>query len=102
MKFYTYNNATIARDELNNYINLIENYKEIDLNTWVVKNYVITGSINGVIKRLDNCPFPYETLNHSNNRKIIKNILLGPPKDELHKMIKSHYISKYIRKKSQL
>lgn len=39
-------------EELQNYIDLIDNYEIISLNNWVIKNYAMTNNIQKVIGML--------------------------------------------------
>lgn len=89
MKFYPYKNAVIERDKLNTFILLVDNYNVETFENWVIKQYAITGSINGIIKNLPSCPF--STKHIVNNREYIKSIILNTSKDKLHNLVQKQY-----------
>ena len=88
-KFMSYKEAKKLRDELTNYIELIDDYKVTNLDTWIIKNYALTNSIAGVIKNarieVDRSE-PY-LVNHQSIAETIRK----SPSDDLHNIVRKGY-----------
>lgn len=96
-KLLTYSQAKKQINLLQNYIDLIENYNDtISKDNWIIKQYALSNSISKVIKASneDISPFlPFEL-----DRDYVKKVILdNKDNDELQKLLKSAYLTRYKR-----
>lgn len=92
----TYEKAKEEMQHLQKYIHLIENYNITNIEGFIIKNYAITNSSSSVIKLFNS---DRQELNCPNlSRDFIFEVIKSPPKDELHKIIRSAYIKKYTKR----
>ncbi|GEM_PF-1610030 len=98
-RFLTLEKAEKEVALLNEYISLVNNYKVHDVNHWIIKNYALTNSIAGVIKKSlkDNT---LETYNTIITREMVLEVLRAKPHDDLHKVVSNGYFKKIKKNKS--
>lgn len=92
----TYEKAKKEVQFLQNYIQLIENYKVTNLEQFIIKNYAITNSSSSVIKLFNS--YDHESSYCDLSREYIFEVIKSPPKDELHKILRNAYKRKYTKK----
>jgi len=92
LQFYTYEKALLERNNLNNYINLIEGYNPDTFEKWVVYQYAFQGSIIGVVRQLNHSKYIFDS--SISNKVLVKTIITGPTIDSLHSHVKKHYNKK--------
>lgn len=93
-----------AKDEikrLQNYVSLAESYEETTLESWVIKEYAYTNSIEEIVNRANE-----KDLTHNGkliDREFIIQVINGKASDELHRLLRSGYRLKIkpIKKRSQ-
>ncbi|WP_462421307.1 hypothetical protein [Salinicoccus sp. Marseille-QA3877] len=92
MKFLTYDEAINQIYTLQEYVQLVNDYEEKDLKTYVIKTYTETGSIVGIVRKsVKENSFYKEQLNFEK----VKNIILSDSKnDALHRIVKKAYKEK--------
>lgn len=92
----TYEKAKREVIYLSRYINLIDNYKIEVLDDWIIHQYAIHSSVSKVIRNSKNENSVYfSQLNFDLlNPSYIKDLIMSPPKDELHKLIKKEFLIK--------
>lgn len=89
----TYEKAKKEVEKLQKYINLIDNYEVDSLEKFIIKNYALTNSSSGVIKKFNaaNIHMKYPPL----SRDYVLGVIKKAPIDELHKIIGNGYRNKY-------
>lgn len=92
-----YDDAKEEMKSIQNYLSLVENYKVNTIFNWIVKQYALTNSIPGVVRRArdeEDHKFFEEV-----DREKVLSVLNSPAVDELHKIVIKGYKAKIRRKK---
>ncbi|HBV23515.1 MAG TPA: hypothetical protein DEB42_07015 [Jeotgalicoccus sp.] len=92
-KLRTYIKAKEERDYLQYYIELIDEYKIKNIETFIIKSYAMSNSTSGVLKDFNENKPIYDT--HILTREYILTVIKGHPIDELHKIIRQSYMKRY-------
>lgn len=93
-KFLKYNNAVELKNELDNFINLVDSYEVHNEADWIIKSYAFTNSIAGVV----NLSLKEKSVYSENiNKDKVLQILNDKPRNELHRIIISGYKKKIRR-----
>ncbi|GIN86995.1 hypothetical protein J6TS2_33810 [Heyndrickxia sporothermodurans] len=74
-------------NELSHYVKLTEEYKPKDLETQIIHEYAIYGSISKVVKSLNQQGYTVK-------KEDITRVLKSKPEDELHSVIRGFYKDK--------
>lgn len=93
-KFLKYENAVELKNELEYFINLVDNYDVHNETDWIIKNYALTNSIAGVVNL--SLKHPSAHSENINKDKVLK-VLNDVPKNELHRIIIRGYKNKIKR-----
>ena len=86
--------ARKIREEMDYFLETYNNYTTKDLHTLVIKQYALTGSIKKVTEKLNVLEYPIEP-------DEVRDIIKSKPKDELHKIVRSYYMTKSKYSKSR-
>lgn len=94
-KLITVPRAQAEIRRLQQYITLVEDYQADTLEKWIIKEYAYTNSITEVVKRAN-------AKGMTLDQDYAKSVLKGKASDNLHKMLKTGYMSRLKPKKERL
>lgn len=95
IKLITVPRAEAKIRRLQQYITLVEDYQADTLKKWIIKEYAYTNSITEVVKRANAKGMILD-------QAYAKSVLKGTAGDELHRMLRSGYLTRLIPKKERL
>lgn len=88
-KLITVQQAKNKVKELQEYIDLVENYQADTLDKWIIKEYGYTNSFTEIVQRANVKGF---TVNKNPiNKEYVKSVIVGKASDPLHKKLKAAY-----------
>lgn len=92
-RLITLDRAKAKVEELNHYIELVENYETDTIEKWIIKHYAITNSIKEMLEIAH-----AEGITHNGDQlqhEFVVNVIMGKKMDELHHVLKKGYKRKY-------
>jgi hypothetical protein len=94
-KLITVPRAEAEIKRVQQYITLVEEYQADTLEKWIIKEYAYTNSITEVVKRANAKGMILD-------QAYAKSVLKGKASDDLHRMLRSGYLTRLKPKKERL